>query len=377
MHLLRHGIAWVFALVFALLTLSMLLLHHRLQALLLFAALLLCLPPLEPLLRRRMGIALRPLPRFVACAALFALSMALLPDAKNTSLYDSPQIEARMMAIYDTKMREWPLPYEERFLRTSYGTVHVIVSGEAHLPPLLLLHASGAGSWSWKFNAAGLGRRYRLYAVDLIGDAGKSAYADPRRVLRNGRDQAALYAEITEKLGIGRADVVGASEGGFIASNYALYHPERVRKLVLIAPMGYAGTAGTVVRILLAQLFPLPWVQDATFRWAFSDSSALQEEFGEWFRLLMGGCRPLKVVPLPLSAGEKRKLRVPLLFLFGSRDNLVGEPEAAAASVRDIPDAAVEVVDAGHLAAAEKPETVNALITDFLGADGGNLRKEP
>ncbi|MBL7199321.1 MAG: hypothetical protein ISS56_04165 [Anaerolineae bacterium] len=57
---------------------------------------------------------------------------------------------------------------------------------------------------------------------------------------------------------------------------------------------------------------------------------------------------------------------MPVLFVFGERDNLVGDPEAARALVQDIPDVRVEVVDAGHLMGAEQPERVNALITEFF-----------
>ncbi|UCF98397.1 MAG: alpha/beta fold hydrolase, partial [Spirochaetaceae bacterium] len=117
-----------------------------------------------------------------------------------------------------------------------------IVSGPKEAPPMLLLQASGVAGWSWKYNVEELNERYRTYAIDLIGDAGKSEYASLQHIMKTGRDQAELYTEITDKLGVGKAFVVGASEGGFIGSNYALYAPERVQQLVLLGPMGYAGS---------------------------------------------------------------------------------------------------------------------------------------
>ena len=41
-----------------------------------------------------------------------------------------------------------------------------------------------------------------------------------------------LYAEIADRLGVEKAVVVGASEGGFIASHFAIHYPERIEKLV-------------------------------------------------------------------------------------------------------------------------------------------------
>lgn len=103
-------------------------------------------------------------------------------------------------------------------------------------------------------------------------------------ILKTGQDQAELYADISDKLGVDKAYVVGASEGGFIGSNFALHFPERVEKLILLGPMGYAGAAQSILRITFAQLFPLRPIQESTFRWAFSDSPRLVDEFGEWFR---------------------------------------------------------------------------------------------
>jgi pimeloyl-ACP methyl ester carboxylesterase len=281
-------------------------------------------------------------------------------------IYKTPRIRERLLAIYDAKMALWPVPYEDVFVDTTYGRVHVVVSGPEGAPPMVLLHASGVASWSWRHNVEGLSRAHRVFAIDLIGDAGRSELDDWDHRLRSGRDQGALYLQLLDALSIARCSVVGASEGGFIATNLALHAPDRVDAMVLLGPMGYAGAIGAIARIVLAQLVPLRRVHDATFRWAFSDSPALLEEFGEWFRLVMKGIRPAKVAPLPFSASVRRRIAVPTLFVFGARDNLVGDPERAQRRVRDIADVRCAVVDAGHLMAAERPEEVNRLVLDFV-----------
>jgi pimeloyl-ACP methyl ester carboxylesterase len=299
-----------------------------------------------------------------------AAGFAILAE-RPPSIYRSPAVEAQIHALYNAKMTSWPGPYEDRQVQTSYGPVHVVVAGNPEEPPMLLLHASGVASWSWRANAAELGRHFRLYAIDTIGDAGKSAYADLSTVLRTRAEQAVLYDEIMTGLDIpGGAVVVGASEGGFIASNLAIHHPDRVDRLILLGPMGYAGATGAVLRIMAAQAFPLAAVQDATFRWAFSDAPAVMAEFDSWFRLVMSQTRPVKVPPLPLPAEERRALSAPVLFVFGTRDNLVGDVKAARAQVADIPGASVAVVDAGHLMGVERPAEINRLILDFAAGTG-------
>jgi pimeloyl-ACP methyl ester carboxylesterase len=359
-------LGWVFAILFGLLTISMLLLNNWLHALVLFLAVLLCLPLVSLFIKNHFGWSMHPLLRGVLIVVLLFVFVRLLLGAGVTSVYKSPEIKARFIEIYDEKMIDWPVPYEDVFVDTQYGKVHVIVSGPKEAPPLLLLHASAVASWSWKYNIAGLSKKYKCYAIDLIGDVGKSEYSDMNNTLKTGEDQARLYAEITEKLNVNKAFIVGASEGGFVATNYALFYPEHVEKLVLLGPMGYAGATESVIRIMFAQFFPLKFIQDSTFSWAFSNNPKLKSEFSEWFPLVMTGYNPAKVAPLPFSAEERQGLQVPVLFVFGERDNLVGDPEAAKALVQDIPNVRVEVVEAGHLMGGEQPEQVNALITGFF-----------
>jgi pimeloyl-ACP methyl ester carboxylesterase len=359
-------LSWLFSFLFGLLAISMLLMGNLLQAIPLLALVLLLLPPVRTLAHNQTGISLSPLVRAVSIVALLALFVLLGNINKATSIYKSPEVEARLMEIYETRLKEWPVPYESVYLDTTYGKVHVIVSGPEGAPPVLLLHASGVAGWSWLYNIEELSKHYRTYVIDTIGDAGKSVLNDLDNYPQDGQDQSDLYTEITEELGVERAYVVGASEGGFIGSNYALYAPERVEKLVLLGPMGYAGTNVSVLRIMLAQFFPLKPIQENTFRWAFGDNPKLEEGFGEWFRLLMAGTFPHKVRPSLFAPEQLQCLKVPVLLVLGEKDNLVGDPENARALAQDIPDLQVEVLDTGHLIGVEQPEQVNALIIEFL-----------
>ncbi|MFN2159054.1 MAG: alpha/beta fold hydrolase, partial [Anaerolineales bacterium] len=369
MSVLWEILGWVFAVIFGLLTISMLLMKNWIQALLLFIVVLLVLPPVNSMIKSQLGLNIHPLVRIVLILGLLFLFSRLLLGAGGESIYKSPEVKAQFMEIYDEKMEEWPVPYGDIYLDTRYGKVHVIASGPEDGPAMLLLHASGVSGWSWKFNIEELSREYRTYAIDLIGDAGKSEFASLDNIMKDGHDQAELYREISENLDVDKAFVVGASEGGFIGSNYAIDYPERIEKLVLLGPMGYAGATQSVLRIMLAQFFPIKPIQESTFSWAFSDSPELENEFGEWFQLIMSGIKPAKVTPLPFSVEQRQSIQVPVLFVFGERDNLVGDPEKARSLVQDIPDVRVEVVDAGHLMGGELPEQVNGLILDFFKSD--------
>lgn len=360
------ALSWLFSILFGLLAISMLLMGNLLQAIPLLGLVLVLLPPARALAYNLTGISLSPLVRALSIVALLALFVLLGNLNKATSIYKSPEVEARLMEMYDARLAEWPVPYESVLVDTAYGKVHVIISGPEDAPPVLLLHASGVAGWSWLYNVEELSQHYRTYAIDTLGDAGKSVLNDIDTYPRDGQAQSDLYTEITKELGVERAYVVGASEGGFIGTNYALYAPERVEKLALLGPMGYAGTNASVLRIMLAQFFPLKPVQENTFRWAFGDNPKLDEAFGDWFRMLMAGVFPSKARPTAFAAEQLQSLEVPVLLVLGEEDNLVGDPENARALAQGIPDLRVEVLDTGHLIGVEQPEQVNALILEFF-----------
>src|SRR2546423_3023605 len=82
---------------------------------------------------------------------------------------------------YDAVLARWPIAVETVDLRSAYGTTRVNACGPAGAPPLVLLPGGGATSTVWVANVAALAARHRAYAVDLVGDAGRSV-ADGRPV---------------------------------------------------------------------------------------------------------------------------------------------------------------------------------------------------
>ncbi len=363
-------LGWAGGLFFLLLSALAVASRHLLASVFALAAAVLLLPPARSWIVDHGGSKLPGwLPALLVPVLLFLFVFVIFKGMGNKrSIYKTPEIETRLMAIYDARMGEWPVPYEIRDLDTEYGRVHVIVSGPEDGPPLFLLHASAMASWSWLYNVEGLNARFRTYAVDTIGDAGKSVLMDVARSPRDGPALAALYADIMDKLGIEKASFIGGSQGAFLSANMALHRPERVDKLVLCGPMGLGGTNASVLRILLTTMFPLKALHKSTVRWAFGDDPKVLAATEEWFRLILEGVISRQPRPRPFSPEELKSLKQPVLLVLGSRDGLVGSPARSMKAAQDIPDIRVEVLDAGHLVSAERPEEFNRLVLDFLGS---------
>jgi len=255
-------------------------------------------------------------------------------------------------------------------------------------PAVVLLHGLGATNASMLPTLAELSHDHRVLAPDLpgFGDSGKPICAYHPEFF------ARWLAAFLDAVGIPRAHVIGNSMGGRAAIEVALRTPERVDRLVLLAPsmafrrlrlftpivqllapeMGALpmivprGYVLTVLKSLFARAgrVPDPWHESAIdeFLRVFSTARGrialfsaareiyLEEAYGArgfWDRL--------------------PRLVRPALFIWGERDRLV--PAKFARHVEAaLPHArSVVLEDCGHVPQFEQPAHTHALIRDFLG----------
>ena len=105
--------------------------------------------------------------------------------------------------------------------------LHFEITGNGH--PVVLIHSGGADLRQWTFLVSFLSKNYKVIAFDGRG-AGKSL--SPIKHVNYVEDVLALM----DYLELNHVTIIGHSMGGQIATDLALTYPERVSKLVLIAP---------------------------------------------------------------------------------------------------------------------------------------------
>jgi pimeloyl-ACP methyl ester carboxylesterase len=284
----------------------------------------------------------------------------------ENSIYRSVEARDRLMAIYDERLADWPVPFEELDVETSYGTAHAIASGPEDGEPVLLLHASELSATSWGPNIEAFAG-YRTYAIDHIGEVNKSRLADVDVYPKTRAEIAGLYAEIADNLGIERSIVVGASNGGFVAMTYAIRYPERVSKLILPGPMGLTPPPLQMgLRLVAAQFIHWTWVERGALEWILGTSPVVLEPYGGWFTWVMRGSFPRVVPPVGIPAAELATIEAPVLLFLGTKDNLVGDPQKAAAAASAMGNVRTVVVESAHLVNVEVSDEVNREIAQFL-----------
>ena len=122
----------------------------------------------------------------------------MAPTATELPIFRTDEIRAKLMAIFDEGLQHCPVPFETFFVNTRYGRTHVIASGDLAAPLLVLSHPAAVGGFVWSSIIAPLTEHCRVYALDTIGDFGRSELADP--------DTGIGYCSGPNRLGFGLID---------------------------------------------------------------------------------------------------------------------------------------------------------------------------
>jgi pimeloyl-ACP methyl ester carboxylesterase len=295
------------------------------------------------------------------------------------SAFKTSEGQAAFTAAYDDAMKLWPVPYEERDIPTRFGLTHVVVSGPQDAPPLVLLHGYVATLLSWVPNIVDLSKSHRVYAIDVMGQPGKSI---PDTPISNDADYVAWLTATLNGLHLNRIALVGTSFGGWIALNYAVAEPERVRKLVLLSAGGVLPiTRQFRLRGMLMMFLPTRLTVNSFMHWAGFSATPGAADSRPILNLMYLGMRhfripreTLRIAPNPLSDDDLHEMHVPTLLLFGENEVLCDPIEALARARRLIPDFRGELIpSSSHDMCVSQRVIVDARICEFLSETGQGL----
>lgn len=280
------------------------------------------------------------------------------------SVFKNPESEARYLAAYDAVLARWPVPYETMMLSTRLGETHAIASGPRDAFPLLLLPGNFDCSLSWFHSIAAFSRTYRVYALDTIGDVGRSKACQ----LPADRDDFANWiADVFNALHIRAADLMGISYGGFLAVNFALKFQERARSLILLCP-------GLPLAPFTSQwmLRGMPMILKpsvATVKWFINGASTSRnyDDLMQVFIAGMTGARSTKVLRPQIGDDEWKRLTMPILLLIGDQEIMYEPARAIRQAKQWMPHLQAELIEnAGHFLLADQPELVTQRVLQFL-----------
>jgi len=245
--------------------------------------------------------------------------------------------------------------------------LEVFDSGEG--APLLWLHDEQGFAPDEPY-VLRIGSNRRFIAPSHPG-FGRSALPD---WLRSPDDIAHVYLELLDRLSIGQFDLAGSSIGAWIAAEIVTKIPERVRRLVMVGPVGVK--TGPQDRLDVPDIFALPAdeIADMMFRdparKRFDPAALSDEELS--IRLRNRETLDLLVwepwMHNPQLRHRLHRAAMPALFVRGEGDGLVSQ-EYMMRYVSLLPAArSATILGAGHYPHLENPEAFAAEVAKFLEA---------
>jgi pimeloyl-ACP methyl ester carboxylesterase len=263
-------------------------------------------------------------------------------------------------------------------------------------PVLVLIHGITSNSATWDRVLPRLAKRYTVLAPDLLGH-GRS---DKLRGDYSVGAHANTIRDLLDVLGYRQATFVGHSLGGGVALQFAYQYPERVDRMVLVAPGGFGHEVSPLLRAasapgsgaVLAVAAWRPFVQAGTLLTGFLGQLGLHgntdlEEIGRGYALLANRDSRLAFVHTLRSVVDPRGQRVSALdrigvaerfaslIVWGERDRIVPVGHGRRVHQR-VPNTYLAVFKrAGHFPHRDDPARFVRVVDEFLARERGGTQK--
>ncbi|WP_432142352.1 alpha/beta fold hydrolase [Streptomyces sp. bgisy084] len=285
--------------------------------------------------------------------------------------YVNEALRDRYFAACDAVYALGPAPQGELVIATRFGSTHVYRYGPsdpdaAARTPVVLVHGAGGNSSMWYPNVAALSAERPVYAVDTVGDPGRSVQSEP---IHQPERAAQWLDETLDGLGLDQVHLIGSSYGGWLALNQALHRPGRLASATLLDPGGLEKVGlrffGWVFLSLLATFAPKA-MRPRLAAW-LEQPVLVVPELRTMVRLGVRAYRIRRPAPLPLTEAELRSIRTPLYVLLGKRSLMVHPERQRERVPRLVPGARVEIIaDTGHGPQIDHAERVNSRMLAFM-----------
>ncbi len=252
-------------------------------------------------------------------------------------------------------------------LKTTY-----LLSGNGK--PVILLHGAGAGAVTWYPSINTISKNFQVIAPDIVG-YGESDKPDApynRPYFSN------WLKDFMKELGISKAHIVGLSQGGAIALQFAIDNAAMVDKLVVVdaAGLGAKVSFWPLLGTIWMNSFPSAMANRFNSRYILHKPVNRDPNHSSYSIAVLkykGGQNAFKqgrgtaVSKIPEEA--LKQIKNETLIIWGKEDQLfpVAYGEAAA---KIIPKAKLQLIqEAGHLPLMDQPELFNTILEDFLKSE--------
>lgn len=268
---------------------------------------------------------------------------------------------------YNRRLKSITVDYTLDRVLTRYGHTQMLTAGINNTQPVIFLHAMGLNLTSWTPNIEVLSEHFKVIALDLIGDQGRSIVR--RDYPENITEYTLWLNDIIEILQLKDVVLVGCSMGGWIAHGYSIEYPEKVKGLVLISPAAGIPQKTKWMSILMKMLFTNDEMKLKKVARTLLGPYRASEEWLDYMAKASKDPKSAKLgMPSEFSNEQLTKTGAKTLLIIGEGEYIYKSiDDVVKRAEQTIPNISVKMIpEAGHLAAWDNPDFVNAEIISFI-----------
>jgi pimeloyl-ACP methyl ester carboxylesterase len=275
----------------------------------------------------------------------------------ENSIYKTENGAEAFGAFMDGVLAQWPYPHKTVYVPTRFGQTFAVTAGDRGKPALVMLHGSASNLLSWGAEIPQYMGDYFVIALDIPGEAGKSA---PVRPSWDGQDYVFWLEDVLTALHIEKANLMGISFGGWIALKYAAAHPESVDRLVMMTPGGIVPARPSALADM--ELYTKEEDGVSKIKKLVFGTEDIPPLLSEFFDLVQKHYSPRFGSPPLVGDGDIRGVRAKMLMVSGEKDALF-PVETAAERIRELrPDAIVYIIPQGQHGIIESQKSIAAFL---------------
>lgn len=240
------------------------------------------------------------------------------------TIYKSAAGKEKILKLYDKQLERLGVAYSDKWVSTSFGSTHLIETGNLTGVPLLIFHGGNATTAYNLLECDFLMEDFHIYAIDIIGHPGKSA-----QVCLSGKnyDYGKWAGEVISAIGYESICCFGGSFGAGIIAKTMCVSPEKIKRAVLYVPSGIKNAPKINS---MSMMFPMImyWFthKDKWFRKCMLPMAVVEEnitdDIYETAKLSIDYSKIKTGMPGNVSKNKIRKCKAPTLVMAAEKDCL-------------------------------------------------------
>lgn len=283
------------------------------------------------------------------------------------TIYKSEKGKKAILDLYDRQLARVENPCKDIYVETSFGSTHIIETGNPSGEPLLFFHGGNSTSAYTLLTCGFLMNDFHIYAVDTIGHPGKSS---ENSLSPKNYDYGKWAGELIDKIGFEKICLFGGSFGAGIIAKTMCVVPDRIKRAALYVPSGIKNAPKIKS---MRMMFPMilywmtgkdKWLKKVFMPLALTEEN-ITDDIYETAKLSIVHSKVKTGMPSNIDESLAKKCTAPILVMAAEKDCLFPGAGVIERAMKIFPDCKTHLLkDRGHMNFLTDDEM--KMIVDFL-----------